>query len=344
VRFLLVAVVMLLALLNPALAHASEDAREAARRHYERGLALTNAADYGGALSEFRQAYAKSPNFAVLYNVGQAEAVLGHPVEAIAALSRYLKDGGAEVPEPRRTEVEAQIRQLQAKLAELTVATDQVGAIVRIDGKEIGTTPLYEPVRLAAGRHVVALIAGARTETSTVDLAEGERRTLSLSVPEAPADKATVVASPAPPPASPVPPPALSHRTLAEPRSKAPQVIGYVLAGTGVALGGGALVHYFWNRGRYEDWRAEHAALDANRFATDFRRRQSANNELADSITRASRVSVTLALAAGALAAGGVALLLTSPDEEREDAGARVGFSARWTGGRGGEATAVVAW
>jgi hypothetical protein len=342
VRFLPVAVVMLLALLHPAPARASDDAREVARRHYERGLALTNAADYAGALSEFRQAYAKSPNFAVLYNVGQAEAVLGHPVEAIAALSRYLKDGGAEVPEARRAEVEAQVRQLEALLAELTVATDRVGAIVQIDGKEIGPTPLYEPVRLAAGRHVVALIAGGRSETQTVDLAQGERRTLSLSVPEPAPAAPTVIVPPAPraAPPSPEPDPARDgHRS-----SGAGKIIGYALAGTGVALGGGALAHYLWNRGRYEDWRAEHAALDANRFAPDFRSRQIANNELADSITQASRVSVTLTIAAGALAAGGAVLLLTSPDDEQRDGALRVGFSAAWTGGRDGAAMAVVAW
>jgi hypothetical protein len=341
VRFLPVAVVMLLALLHSAPAHAADDAREAARRHYERGLSLTNAADYAGALSEFRKAYAKSPNFAVLYNVGQAEAVLGHPVEAIAALSRYLKDGGAEVPEVRRAEVETQLGQLQAMLAELTVATSRVGVIVQVDGKEIGTTPLYEPVRLAAGRHVVTLIADGRTETSTVDLTQGERRTLSLSLPEPPVPPA-VVASPRPPPAppAPLPDPAREERSP----SKAGKMIGYALAGTGVALGGGALAHYLWNRGRYEDWRVEHAALDANRFATDFRSRQVANNELADSITRASRVSVTLTVAAGALAAGGIVLLLASPDEERAGEAPHLRFSAGWAGGRDGAATAVVAW
>jgi hypothetical protein len=338
VRFLPVAVVMLLALLPPAQALALEDAREAARRHYERGLALTNAANYAGALSEFRQAYAKSPNFAVLYNVGQAEAVLGHPIEAIAALSRYLKDGGAEIPEARRAEVETQLRQLQAMLAELTVRTDRVGAIVQVDGKEIGTTPLYEPVRLAPGRHVIALIASGLTETSTVDLAEGERHTLTLTLPE-PRQVTTKpsVRPLAPPPRS---PPALEKRRS----NKTTQVIGYALAGTGVALGGGAFAHYFWNRGRYEDWRAEHAALEANRFAPDFRGRQVANNQLADSITKASRVSVTLAIAAGALAAGGVVLLLTSPDEEHTDGSSRVAFSARWTGGRGGAAMTELAW
>ena len=98
-------------------------------QQFFQGVALSNAADYAGALEQFRQAYAKSPNYAVLYNIGQAEAVLGHLLEAITALSRYLKDGGAEIPEARREEVKTQLAALEARLAELTVTTEHTGAV-----------------------------------------------------------------------------------------------------------------------------------------------------------------------------------------------------------------------
>jgi hypothetical protein len=336
-------------------AGAQEDPRTAARKHYEQGVALSNAADYAGALEQFRQAYAKSPNYAVLYNIGQAEAVLGHLLEAIAALSRYLKDGAAEVPEARREEVKAQLAALEARLAELTVTTEHTGAMVRVDGRDIGRTPLYEPIRLAPGRHVVILSDGERTQTTAVEIREAERRTLTLTLPEGPPASTTVPApSPAPTPhpppqlkpsPSPSPSPSLSpaRQPPPAPASGTRTVVAYALGGAGVALGGGALAHYLWNRGRYEDWKTEHATLQADRFAADYRGRQLENNELAQSIERGSRVSVTLALAAGALTASGVVLLLTE-SHEPDTRGARRGVSFAWTGGRNAAAGAWTAW
>jgi hypothetical protein len=319
--------------------HAQEDPRQAAKQHYDQGVALTNAADYPGALEQFRQAYAKSPNFAVLYNIGQAEAVLGHLVEAIAALSRYLKDGGAEIPEARREEVKAQLAALEARLAEVTLTTEHTGAVVRVDGRDIGRTPLYEPIRLAPGRHVVILSDGTRTLTTVVEIREGERRTLALSLPDtAPApDAKEPPRAAAPSPAAPAPAPPVRD-PKSETESSTRRVLAYGLAGAGVALGGGALAHYLWNRGRYGDWKAEHAALQADRFAPDYRGRQLTNNELAESIERGSRVSVTLTLAAGALATTGVVLLLTEGSVESS------GVSFAWTLGPSATASAWTAW
>jgi hypothetical protein len=325
-------------------ARAQEDPRTAAKRHYEQGVALTNAADYNGALEQFRQAYSKSPNFAVLYNIGQAEAVLGHLLEAIAALSRYLKDGGAEIPEGRREEVKTQIAALEARLAEVTITTQHSGALVRVDGRDLGRTPLYEPIRLAPGRHLIILSDGARTLSTTVEIREAERRTLSLTLPDTvqpPVSAKPPAASPAerpaavrvarssvPPVREPAPVPASSQRA----------VFAYGLAGAGVALGGGAFAHYLWNRGRYSDWKTEHAKLQADRFASDYRERQLANNELATSIRRGTRVSVTLALAAGALATTGGVLLLTNGGDEKR------GVSLGWTDGRTATAHAWTTW
>ena len=72
----------------------ADDPRGEARAHYARGLELAGQNGYEGALREFNAAYAISPQFAVLFNIGQAHIALGHTIEAIAALTRYLTDGG----------------------------------------------------------------------------------------------------------------------------------------------------------------------------------------------------------------------------------------------------------
>lgn len=346
-RRLPASLLLLAALSGVATARAEEDPRQAAKRHYEQGLALSNAANYAAALEQFRQAYAKSPNYAVLYNIGQAEAVLGNLLEAIAALSRYLKDGGTEIPEARREEVKTQLAALEARLAEVTVTTEHTGAVVRVDGRDIGQTPLYEPLRLAPGRHVVILSDGERTQTTTVEVKEGERRTLALTLPQAAARLPNPAPAPQPQPApqpepgpAPEPEPTPSSTTSTSTR----RVVAYGLGGVGVALGGSALAHYLWNRDRYGDWKEEHASLQADRFAAGFRERQRSNNELAESIERGSRVSVALTIAAGALSATGVVLLLTGSNDSHDRRGSAHGFSLAWTGGRGAAAKAWATW
>jgi len=97
---------------------ADETPREAAAAHYARGVELANQGAYQAALEQFNDAYAISPHFAVLYNIGQAQIALGHPLEAIAALSKYLRDGAEQVPPSRRQQVQAQLSLLDARIAE----------------------------------------------------------------------------------------------------------------------------------------------------------------------------------------------------------------------------------
>src|SRR5689334_11974849 len=89
-------------------AYADEDPRKAAGAHYQKGLELANRAEYRAALDEFNAAYAASPNYAVLYNIGQAEVAIGRPRQAIESLTKYLRDGGEQVPANRRQQVELQ--------------------------------------------------------------------------------------------------------------------------------------------------------------------------------------------------------------------------------------------
>src|SRR5690242_763381 len=74
-------------------AHADDDARQVAAARYTRGIELANQGLYQAALEQFQNAYAASPHYAVLYNIGQAQIALGRPIDAIEALSRYLRDG-----------------------------------------------------------------------------------------------------------------------------------------------------------------------------------------------------------------------------------------------------------
>jgi hypothetical protein len=142
----------------------ADDPRGSARAHYARGLELASQNGYEAALREFNEAYAISPQFAVLYNIGQAHVALGHSLEAIEVLSRYLRDGQDRLPPGRREQVQAQLAHLSADLASASPAS----------------TPEAEQARAAAAAsaRAAAGVADAAVELGARPLA----RTGTLSI------------------------------------------------------------------------------------------------------------------------------------------------------------------
>jgi Tfp pilus assembly protein PilF len=50
---------------------APDDAAEAAKQHFNRGVASYRDGDFDAALAEFEKAYETRPDYRVLYNLGQ---------------------------------------------------------------------------------------------------------------------------------------------------------------------------------------------------------------------------------------------------------------------------------
>ena len=70
--------------------------------------------------------------------------------------------------------------QLEPIVGYLNVTTNVSGAMVKIDGKEVGHTPLNTPCKLIIGKHTVELsCSNYRTENVTVDIKAGETMELS---------------------------------------------------------------------------------------------------------------------------------------------------------------------
>lgn len=128
--------------------------REAGER-FDRGVTFYDEGDFGAALAEFRRAYELTGHWGVLYNLGQVSAALNRNVDAVRCFEDYLESGGGEIDAARRAEVEQRLRELRSRLATLTVTVDVDGAEVLLDDEIVGTTPLPEPIYVAAGPHVV---------------------------------------------------------------------------------------------------------------------------------------------------------------------------------------------
>ena len=295
--------------------------------HFEKGVRLGEAGAYREAAVEFERAYRLSPHYAVLYNLGQAYMALGQPVESVESLQRYLTEGASQIPAARRSEVQAALKQQRARIGSVTVDANVDGAALLIDGVTVGRSPLPSAVRVARGEHqITAVLDGYRSTPRTITVTgDGTRVAMVLeraptgdpgvapgkqasptgvpssagvalaapasSAPAPPRPPAAPPRAPAPPGASLLAPP-VGAESAPRDNARGRRVAGWIVGAVGLAVGGVALGHYFWNRSRFESY--ESAMID--------------DPAKASSIRSANAVTVGLAVTSGALLATGIVL------------------------------------
>lgn len=153
-------------------AHAEDGARVRARDHFKQGVQLFDERRFADALEQFERSFSLFPHYGTLYNMGQVEVALGHPVQAVEAFEKYLAQGGASVPVDQRLQVEVELKAQQQRIGHIKVAVNPDGTEIRVDGNTVGKAPMVSPVRVAAGHHrVEAMLEGYRTEQRELDVA-----------------------------------------------------------------------------------------------------------------------------------------------------------------------------
>src|SRR5687768_2725567 len=100
--------------------------KEAAER-YQRGLSIYAEGEYLLALVEFERAYQLSPDYRVLYNIGQVRVQLGRYAKAREALEQYMEQGGDAISADRKREVTADLEMLKMRTARLNIVTSEEG-------------------------------------------------------------------------------------------------------------------------------------------------------------------------------------------------------------------------
>jgi tetratricopeptide (TPR) repeat protein len=163
-----------------AAAQENDGVREAGK-HFQRGVALYNEADYRSALVEFKRAGALAPNAAVLYNIGETQYQLQDYAGALGSFERYL--GEASPNDPHRNEVENNVQALRSRVGFVAVTTVPPGAEITIDDQPVGRTPLDKPIRVGIGqRKVVATLAGRQAVVRYIDVAAEDNVSVSLQL------------------------------------------------------------------------------------------------------------------------------------------------------------------
>lgn len=156
---------------------------EIARGHFRLAIDSHKDGDLETALIEFKRAYAASPNFRLLYNLGQVSQELRDYPSAERYYSQYLKEGESQLDAQRKQEVEYELAKVRVRIASVRVTSNVRGAEVFIDDVSLGKTPFSEPVRVSTGqRRVTARAPGFVQFSQMVDAAGGEVIELALDL------------------------------------------------------------------------------------------------------------------------------------------------------------------
>jgi hypothetical protein len=204
-------------------AHADTKLDEA-KSHLQSGAALYDENNFRGALVEFQRAYELAPSYKILFNIGQVEMELQDYAGALKAYTRYVKEGGPDIPSARLAQVNADIERLKGRVGFLVIQT-AAGAGVLIDDVQVGYAPLPEPVAVSAGQHRVTVNAGRDPVTRVFDVA-GRQTVIAALAVDAPV-------TPIKPPA-----PAIGPALVEEPKSKTPVYVAWAVTG-GMVIGAG---------------------------------------------------------------------------------------------------------
>jgi hypothetical protein len=171
-------------------AHAAEPSvkvSENASRRFSQGVRYLTSQDperYEKAYREFKAAYADSPSWKILGNLGIVAHELERDGEAIDAFKVYLERGGKELSREERKQMKEDLEQVEAGFATLAIETNEDGAWV-VDERlpetggpivnRYGPTKGRIELRVRAGHHRVrAERNGFETEIWEFSNAPGE--------------------------------------------------------------------------------------------------------------------------------------------------------------------------
>ncbi len=169
-----------LTLLHANFAHAADAPPgadlELAKAHFNTGQIYYERGRFPDAAREFEEAYRLSNRPELLYNMGKAYDGSSDAARALTAYRRFL----AQVREsPDRPWVEGRVDQLGKIVGRFAITSTVEGSSVKLDGAEIGTTPLAEPVEVNPGSHDLEVAhEGYSTWRSKVVASPGQTQTV----------------------------------------------------------------------------------------------------------------------------------------------------------------------
>jgi len=159
----------------PKAAWAAEDVAAQAEKLIKHGIELRRAHDDEAAQREFQKAYELAPTPRSAGQLGLAEQALGRWEDAERHLGEAIRSPADPWVVKNRAALDQAIGTIQAHVGRIEVIGDPDGAMVSINGREVGRLPLPRAVRVSAGEvDLEAKAPGYASVQRTVSIVGGQ--------------------------------------------------------------------------------------------------------------------------------------------------------------------------
>lgn len=298
-----------LAFTTPAAAQSPEEIK-IARQTAGEAFTAYKANEFEKALGLFDQARALYPSAQILRMAGYSELALERWEKAAASLEAALASTLAPLDDATKKDVQEQLAKALNHLATVAVSSRVPDTTLKVDDGPALPLPLDRPIRLLEGKHRFTVSAPDHIDATDELKLEGGKL---IELPLDPTEKAK------PPP----PPPVVIAPQLPPPRKgwiPHQKMVGYGVAGAGVAVGATALIVMIQSlqlQGLVKDDVAAHLGHYGERCAKGDPRLCaydiSVTNAEADRADALRGASIGLGIGAGVLIAAGVVLVVAAP-------------------------------
>ncbi|APR75627.1 PEGA domain protein [Minicystis rosea] len=158
----------------PRSAEALETAKNEARVHFEKGVALVRESAWAAALAEFLLSRDLYPTRSATNNAATVLRRLQRFDEALAMFEALLREFPT-LPAEDRIEAQRAIAELRGLVGTVEITGAEPGTAIAIDGQARGEYPPLTPIRVNAGAHTVRLFKeGFEPFESRFDVAGGQ--------------------------------------------------------------------------------------------------------------------------------------------------------------------------
>lgn len=230
---------------DPLSAAPSVEAAKNADALFHEGMRLVAQQSWKEAEEKLSGAWALNPTYDVANNLGQVKYRLGKYRDAAEHLAFALKSWPIIGKREPRELAQKRLEEVRGHVGAVTIRVSVAGAVVLVDGKEIGRSPIEHEVFVEVGtRRIEAKLGGYEDAGQKIEAAAGSAQAVTLTLAASAAKIAPSASASAPPPATsstPIAPPPPKD----EPRgggNKAILIAGGLLAAGGLGAGIGLTV------------------------------------------------------------------------------------------------------
>jgi hypothetical protein len=168
---------------QPAKTDTTDALTDQARELHLKGAALYEHGDYARAEAAFLAAWALKQHFQIAGNLGACQMKLGKYRDAAEHLRYFLREQPKTGNQDERKRTQALFDEARAKVATVGILVNVPDAVVSIDGRVIGTSPLKEPVFVDPGKRVVTVTRnGYKDSRQEADFAAGRTSELVITL------------------------------------------------------------------------------------------------------------------------------------------------------------------